>query len=575
MNILVISGGSGNDALIKGLKSFYPELDVKVLVNAYDNGKSTGVCRYVTDTLGVSDIRKNHTRMYKAMTPVHLQNKCLLEFYDKRYDLTKGKEADEVIQLLDTWGLNQLSAYAISFFNRPQAEEKTFNDFAISNIIYAEMYAEHGYEYTNKYFAELLGIDDFVILNSFDNVYIEALTERGKIIEDEGDIVEHQCPWDRIVGIRYAQGGVVKHQLNPEAIKAIDNADMIVISTGTFWSSIFPTLDYLDLYKYINNAKCKKLWCMNNNQDKDAYAVTSTDFIRYVENLGLNLSDFSILINSDAEEELQKTDEKHKFIIKSMGNHDGKHDGGLYAQAVLEYYYGLSNLEFNHIMFDFDDTIWSRDYDTDKEAYEISGMNTRLLVQLNRVVDCSIISGNSFESIAKKLRLIYGSNFSNEFKLDIWADANAVLYKDGEARYTIPSSIIDAEKADTLMKKLYNNYGIMCYPNPQYTCLKMKPYTGILQRVLADYLTESLLNSCGLKDCVAKTTGRSTVDIVTVNNCKTNVLEQYTIPLDKILYIGDEIDSGNDREIAEKVGHAIKTKDVNETNAVLRILLER
>ena len=48
-----------------------------------------------------------------------------------------------------------------------------------------------------------------------------------------------------------------------------------------------------------------------------------------------------------------------------------------------------------------------------------------------------------------------------------------------------------------------------------------------------------------------------------------------SIPLDKILYIGDEIDSGNDREIAEKVGHAIKTKDVNETNAVLRILLGR
>lgn len=34
MNILVISGGSGNDTLIKGLKKFYPESNVKVLVNA-------------------------------------------------------------------------------------------------------------------------------------------------------------------------------------------------------------------------------------------------------------------------------------------------------------------------------------------------------------------------------------------------------------------------------------------------------------------------------------------------------------------------------------------------------------
>lgn len=64
MNIVILSGGSGNDSLIKGLKEMYPESDIKVIINAYDSGKSTGICRKVTDTLGVSDIRKNHIRMY-------------------------------------------------------------------------------------------------------------------------------------------------------------------------------------------------------------------------------------------------------------------------------------------------------------------------------------------------------------------------------------------------------------------------------------------------------------------------------------------------------------------------------
>ena len=43
MNIVILSGGSGNDSLIKGLKEMYPESDIKVIINAYDSGKSTGI----------------------------------------------------------------------------------------------------------------------------------------------------------------------------------------------------------------------------------------------------------------------------------------------------------------------------------------------------------------------------------------------------------------------------------------------------------------------------------------------------------------------------------------------------
>ena len=92
MNVLVISGGSGNDALIKGLVRVYPDVNIKVLLNAYDNGKSTGICRYVTNTLGVSDIRKNHIRMYKERIPQANWNQDIIDFYSKRFDLTPGKE---------------------------------------------------------------------------------------------------------------------------------------------------------------------------------------------------------------------------------------------------------------------------------------------------------------------------------------------------------------------------------------------------------------------------------------------------------------------------------------------------
>ncbi len=68
MKVVIISGGSGNDTLIKGLTKYISSgLDIKVIVNAYDNGKSTGICRAITNTLGVSDIRKNHSRMYESI----------------------------------------------------------------------------------------------------------------------------------------------------------------------------------------------------------------------------------------------------------------------------------------------------------------------------------------------------------------------------------------------------------------------------------------------------------------------------------------------------------------------------
>ena len=44
MKTVILSGGSGNDSLIRGLKYYYPSMNCKVIVNAYDNGKSTGVC---------------------------------------------------------------------------------------------------------------------------------------------------------------------------------------------------------------------------------------------------------------------------------------------------------------------------------------------------------------------------------------------------------------------------------------------------------------------------------------------------------------------------------------------------
>ncbi len=563
MNILLISGGSGNDALVKGIKKLYPESNVQVLVNAYDAGKSTGVCRKVTSTLGVSDIRKNHSRMYKAMTPE--PNKCFLEFYDSRYDFTKGHEAEEVIEKLKLWGLEDLTIFSTRFFSRPESLTYDYKDFCVSNIIYSEMYAEVGYEKTNEYFTSLLGLDDFVILNSFDNVYIQAVTEDGTVIEDEGDVVEYKNPDNKIVSLNY-EGEADSIGLNPKAIDAVNKADLIIISTGTFWSSIYPTLDYLDFYNYINAAKCKKIWAMNNIEDKDSYGVGSNDFIKLVSKRGLDLSDFTILENNDAVESLREENEDVNIVRFSMENNDGKHNGEKYAAAILKIFYGLEDVKkFKQILFDFDDTIWARD---NKLEY-VSIENTRLVNDLKNAV---IVSGNSFESIRKKLSQVYGSELDG-FDLDVWADANACLFRKGN-RVDVIKELMITSDPNPLIQHLSSTYGIKCTPNDEHivTCLKIKPLSPLDQCLVSNYLNDYLLAAAGLKGCIASPTGKTTVDIVSVNNNKAYVLLRITDDFQSVLYVGDEIDSGNDQKISQLCGHAIHTHDVKEASVVLKLL---
>ncbi len=565
MKITILSGGSGNDSLIRGLKLLYKNIDVKVIVNAYDNGLSTGVCRSITNTLGVSDIRKNHIRMYKAMSPDECLDTRLIEFYEGRYNLEPNREAT-AISLLDGWGLkDKFGEYVHNFFKKIEyAKENMYNfdNFNVANIVFSEMYSELGYEKTNKISCDLLGIDDFVILNSFQNVYLNAITNDYSVMTDEGDIVK-LCDYNRkIINTFYTPKMVP--ELNTKAVDAILNCDLLLISTGTFWSSIYPTLQYGDLYKYINESTAKKIWAMNNTEDKDAYGVSSNDFIDIVSNLGLDLSSFTILENKCADDLLKQEYQGYNIVKKTLGNNIGKHDPRLFAQELLLIYYGL-NVEYDHILFDFDDTLYSRSDDKKVISYN----NLYDVKFLKDRVDVKIVSGNTYSSIENKLIAVYGTDTSTY--PDIWADANSCLYVDGKiVNYINTHRILDYQKVLDILKnyeelndKIHEVAGLDL--NGYYLFnIKIKPLTDLERKLLCDILNKSDLN-----DVVAIPTGKTTVDILSTNNSKANTLKG----LDgKVLYIGDEIDKGNDRSIALACDSYIKVTDVEETSVLLQLL---
>lgn len=325
-NIVVLSGGSGNDAILKALiETGYSDRDIRVIVNAYDDGKSTGVCREVTGTLGVSDIRKNHEKLHKMFYGERNYYKSLMQLYENRIDIDSNYTTTDAL----------FDKAIKDFFHRDNAKYFSYKNFNVMNIIYSQFYSSIGYEATNALFSGILGLDDIVKLNSFDNIKIVAKTEKGNIITDEGDIVEWKNPDDKIIDIDFVGKSI--RGLNPEALNLIKNADFIIISTGTFWSSLYPTLSYLDFYKYINESSAKKLWVVNSEQDKDAFGVSNIEFYNFMDKLGLNMKEFDILINTEANEILKQPIENSKLF--DLGNNNGRNEYSK-VKTALEQIYG-------------------------------------------------------------------------------------------------------------------------------------------------------------------------------------------------------------------------------------------
>src|ERR1700744_854132 len=63
INLVLLSGGSGTQSITEALLR-HPQISLKILINAYDDGHSTGrLRRFIPGMLGPSDFRKNLNRL--------------------------------------------------------------------------------------------------------------------------------------------------------------------------------------------------------------------------------------------------------------------------------------------------------------------------------------------------------------------------------------------------------------------------------------------------------------------------------------------------------------------------------
>ena len=211
--VVVLGGGTGLSSLLKGLK-MYP-VDISAIVSVCDDGSSTGKLRKEFNTPAVGDIRKVIISLSETEPLVE-------ELLNYRFSTTSDLNGHAVGNLI----LTALTNITGNMSDGITALSKVFN------------------------------LKGKVIPLTEDNVTLIGKMEDGQIVEGEHHITEYN---QKIKGVSYKEKPVV----TMDAINAIKEADCIILSMGSLYTSIIPNLLCKEIIKEIDKSKANIVYVCN------------------------------------------------------------------------------------------------------------------------------------------------------------------------------------------------------------------------------------------------------------------------------------------------------------------------
>ena len=269
--IVIFGGGSGLSQLLKGIKLF--PVEITAVVSVADNGGSTGLLRRELKIPAVGDITK-------VMLSMADTNQDVMDLMNYRFTKSKTLGIHSVKNLL----LIALMDLKGSFANAMPVMEK------------------------------ILDVKGNVLPLTEDNVNLVGITSNGKKIVGEYQLTK--CA-NKIVEVKYDKDITV----NPKVIKAVNEADLIVFSSGSLLTSVVPHLIDKGLVNIINKAKAEKVYICNLfTQPGETDDFTVKDHIDYIEKyLGKGNLDVVIanneIISSDLAEKYATEEQKDPVIL--------------------------------------------------------------------------------------------------------------------------------------------------------------------------------------------------------------------------------------------------------------------
>ena len=399
INVVILNGGRGASSMIPCLLGTQG-LNVTSVVNAYDDGKSTGEIRKFFGMLGPSDIRKVQELMLPVDDNDYKNNLNLFQYrfsknihrnkvFSKWHSFASGKTDDLVgISLKNKKVKETLKIFINEFLSGLEiieyAEDRffDFSDCSIMNCIYAGAFlaCNRNIEQATIAIDRLFKLRGTVLPTSIENKKLVAQRENGKILYSEAEIVElrSNVRIDRIYLLdknlkkdnfenlsnddksRYLEKHNCYVRISSGVKLALQQADIIIYSSGTQHSSLYPTYITTGLSQVIaDNHSAYKVFITNIGADYETPRYKASDYI-YGAYRYLNLSDKRsydmnelfdvVLINNStmkakADETYVECDDKINnisvpIIIDDFESHSnpGKHNGDKVVETILNLY---------------------------------------------------------------------------------------------------------------------------------------------------------------------------------------------------------------------------------------------
>ena len=254
--VVILGGGTGLSFLLKGLK-MYP-LDITAIVSVCDDGSSTGRLREEFNTPAVGDIRK-------VLVALSETEPLVEELLHYRFKTSSDLNGHAVGNLLLT---------------------------AMANIT-GNM--SDGIQSLSK----VLNLKGKVLPLTEDNVVLVGKMEDGTIVEGEHHIT--MCN-KKIKSVSYKEKPVVTE----EALQAIRDADAIILSMGSLFTSIIPNLICKEIIKEIDKSTAKITYVCNlMTQPGETDDFMVSDHIKLLNSyLGKRKVDTVILNNKELDKEI-------------------------------------------------------------------------------------------------------------------------------------------------------------------------------------------------------------------------------------------------------------------------------
>lgn len=246
----------GTSSILSGLKYF--PITITAIITVSDNGRSTGRLRKEFSTPAVGDIR--HVLSNLSTLPDEIKN--IMEY--------------------------RLSTYS------------DLNGHPLGNLILTALLKEtNSFKTSIEYLSKLLAVEHTVLPLSEDCLTLMGETTEGEIVEGEENITKANKEYSRIF---YKENP----HISPEVFDKIKEADLIIISMGSLYTSVMPHLICSDVAKSIRESSAKVMYiCNAMTQPGETDNFTVNDHVQILEKyLGKETIDVVIATNTIVSREL-------------------------------------------------------------------------------------------------------------------------------------------------------------------------------------------------------------------------------------------------------------------------------